>query len=32
MKHFIISAIIIISNLFLGVAKPMNNQAEIYFA
>lgn len=32
MKHFIIVVILIISNVFTGVAKPMKNQAEIYFA
>ena len=32
MKCFIIIVIVVISNTFLGVAKPMKNQAEIYFA
>ena len=32
MKYFIIIVIVVISNTFLGVAKPMKNQAEIYFA
>lgn len=32
MKHVIIVVILIISNVFTGVAKPMKNQAEIYFA
>ena len=32
MKYFIVLVIIMISNTFLGVAKPMKNQAEIYFA
>lgn len=32
MKHFIIVVILIISNVLTGVAKPMKNQAEIYFA
>lgn len=32
MNHFILAAILVISNVFLGVAKPMKNQAEIYFA
>ena len=32
MKHFIVLVIVMISNTFLGVAKPMKNQAEIYFA
>ena len=32
MKYFIVIVIIMISNIFLGVAKPMKNQAEIYFA
>ena len=32
MKYFIVLVIVMISNTFLGVAKPMKNQAEIYFA
>lgn len=32
MKHIIIAVILIISNVFLGIAKPMKSQAEIYFA
>ena len=32
MKYFIVQEIIMISNTFLGVAKTINNQAEIYFA
>lgn len=32
MNHFILAVILVISNVFLGVAKPMKNQAEIYFA
>lgn len=32
MNHFILTAILVISNVILGVAKPMKNQAEIYFA
>ena len=32
MNHFIILVILTISNVFLGVAKPMKNQAEIYLA
>lgn len=32
MKHLIIAMILTISNIFLGVAKPMKSQAEIYFA
>lgn len=32
MKHLIIAVILIISNVFLGIAKPMKNQAEIYLA
>lgn len=32
MKHFIIVVILVLSNVFLGVAKPMKNKAEIYFA
>lgn len=32
MKQFIIVVILIISNVFSGIAKPMKNQAEIYFA
>jgi peptide methionine sulfoxide reductase msrA/msrB len=32
MKYFIAIVIVMISNTFLGVAKPMKNQAEIYFA
>ena len=31
MKYFIVLVIVMISNTFLGVAKPMKNQAEIYF-
>ena len=32
MKHIIIAVILTISNVFLGIAKPMKSQAEIYFA
>ena len=32
MKHLIIAVILIISNVFLGIAKPMKNQAEIDLA
>ena len=32
MKYFIVLVIVMISNTFLGVAKPMKNQAEIYLA
>ena len=32
MKYFIAIVIVMISNTFLGVAKPMKSQAEIYFA
>lgn len=32
MKHFIIIAILLINNVFLGIAKPMKNKAEIYLA
>ena len=32
MRHFIILVILIISNVFLGIAGPMKKQAEIYFA
>ena len=32
MRHFIILVILIISNVFLGIAEPMKKQAEIYFA
>ncbi|HJD76238.1 MAG TPA: peptide-methionine (R)-S-oxide reductase MsrB [Bacteroides reticulotermitis] len=32
MKHFIIIAILVINNVFLGIAKPMKNKAEIYLA
>ena len=31
MKHIIIAVILIISNVFLGIGKPMKSQAEIYF-
>ncbi len=32
MNYFIITVIVIMSNTFIGLAKPMKNQAEIYFA
>ena len=32
MKHFILIVTLVISNVFTGIAKPMKNQAEIYFA
>lgn len=32
MKHFIIAVILVISNITIGIAKPMKSQAEIYLA